>query len=92
MKGTRNKRKLEEELFTFLEKRLPHYMIPSSIIVVNEFDYTSNGKVDIKKMLTQLSTHQNDNKVPFYNTVISIFKTIILGRDSFTNSKKSFKL
>ncbi|ACK73815.1 amino acid adenylation domain protein (plasmid) [Gloeothece citriformis PCC 7424] len=37
---------LEDELRNFLQKSLPHYMIPSIFIPVDQFSLTTNGKVD----------------------------------------------
>jgi amino acid adenylation domain-containing protein len=34
------------ELRTFLEKKLPHYMIPSAFIMLDAMPITSNGKID----------------------------------------------
>lgn len=40
----------KEELIQFLEKSLPYYMIPGDIVIVNEFPYNNNHKIDKKKL------------------------------------------
>lgn len=40
----------ESELRNYLENMLPFYMIPASIIVIDRFPLTSNGKIDRKNL------------------------------------------
>ena len=40
------KNKLITKLYSHLQTALPDYMIPSQIIVVNQFELTANGKID----------------------------------------------
>jgi acyl-CoA synthetase (AMP-forming)/AMP-acid ligase II/acyl carrier protein len=45
-----------EDIKKFMSERLPNYMVPSQFIQIDEFPYTSNGKVDrnkLKKMLDE---------------------------------------
>ncbi|MBF0398856.1 MAG: non-ribosomal peptide synthetase, partial [Desulfobacterales bacterium] len=56
------------DLKTYLKKYLPDYMVPSSIVVINEMPLTPNGKIDRKK----LSIYDNikvDNKIPPRNEI-----------------------
>ena len=46
----KNKNISENFLRTFLEKQLPHYMIPSVFIIMDSFPLNANGKVDRKKL------------------------------------------
>ena len=48
----------------FLRLRLPHYMIPQFVTVVDDFPYTPNGKIDIKKL-----PQPNGNQVKVKNYV-----------------------
>ncbi|WP_192797382.1 non-ribosomal peptide synthetase [Psychrobacillus glaciei] len=48
---------IKEDIYKLLAKKLPSFMIPSSIVVLNEFPYTPNGKVD-KKALLKLQTQE----------------------------------
>lgn len=41
----------EEHIKSFLNEKLPHYMIPMSIIQVDRIPFTQNGKVDRKKLI-----------------------------------------
>ena len=41
----------EKQLLTYMQERLPDYMIPVYITFVDEIPLTKNGKVDIKKLI-----------------------------------------
>ena len=41
----------EQELYELLKKELPNYMIPSEIIVLKEFPYTTSFKTDKQRLL-----------------------------------------
>src|SRR6185369_3739882 len=40
------KANLTSQLQTFLREQLPEYMVPSAIVLLDEFPLTANGKVD----------------------------------------------
>jgi acyl-coenzyme A synthetase/AMP-(fatty) acid ligase len=42
-------------LLEILRSRVPHYMIPSKILCVDEFPLNSNGKTDRNKLKNQIS-------------------------------------
>ncbi|MEM6687239.1 MAG: condensation domain-containing protein, partial [Bacteroidota bacterium] len=44
------------DLYAYLSKRIPDYMIPSEFVVLDEFPLTINGKVDKTKLDTSLGT------------------------------------
>ncbi len=39
----------------FLQQKLPHYMLPKKLILINEWPLTSNGKIDKYKLLEKIS-------------------------------------
>lgn len=41
---------VDTEIRTFLSEKLPHYMIPSNILVVKKFPLTNNGKIDTAEL------------------------------------------
>lgn len=51
-----------DDLTSFLHNKLPSYLIPHSIELVNEFPYTASGKIDSKKLKNISSTHLSRNK------------------------------
>lgn len=52
----------EEDLLTYLSKKLPDYMIPRYFEILDEFPLTPNGKLD-RKSLPDPSMKINENKV-----------------------------
>jgi amino acid adenylation domain-containing protein len=42
--------RVEKELWTLLEAKLPGYMVPSTLLVLESLPLTSNGKVDLKSL------------------------------------------
>lgn len=40
------------DLKQWLEKRLPHYMLPSRTVILENFPFTSSGKIDYKRLET----------------------------------------
>jgi len=47
-----NAEQVKSELLHTMEKKLPNYMIPGDIVVVNDFPYNQNHKIDGKKLVT----------------------------------------
>jgi amino acid adenylation domain-containing protein len=47
---SRFKKPIEGELRTFLQTRLPHYLVPSDIIVLDKFPLSRHGKIDIRSL------------------------------------------
>lgn len=41
---------LKEKIFSFLKKKIPNYMLPSSVIFLDKIPLNFNGKVDYKKL------------------------------------------
>lgn len=41
-----------DSLLEYLEKRLPHYMMPKEFVNVEKIELTNNGKIDEKKLLS----------------------------------------
>ncbi|API86806.1 non-ribosomal peptide synthetase [Francisella uliginis] len=55
----------EKEIFNYLKNKLPHYMIPSVIIALENFPQTDNGKVDWRKL--PLKKTSSDNSIDIEN-------------------------
>ena len=51
----------KKELITFLKEKLPIYMIPGSLIQMDEFPLNVNGKID-KNKLPQEANEQQESK------------------------------
>ncbi|TYP74355.1 non-ribosomal peptide synthetase [Aquimarina intermedia] len=49
---------------TFLHTKLPSYMIPSQIHVLDEFPLLENGKTDVQKLLKHRNTEVSSSKAP----------------------------
>lgn len=55
------KKNLEKQnLISFIERKLPDYMVPSRFIYMTQFPLTANGKIDRKQLLVMCSC-QNEN-------------------------------
>jgi len=46
-----SKDELLAQIIPFLEKKLPYYMIPGDIDIVNEFPYSISHKIDKNKLI-----------------------------------------
>lgn len=46
---------VEEELKEYIGKYLPHYMVPSQVITVDDWKLTVNGKIDRKAMMEEVA-------------------------------------
>ena len=52
---------------TYLQNKLPNYMIPQYFILLNEMPYTPNGKIDRKKLPEQFFEIEKNNVVKYRN-------------------------
>jgi amino acid adenylation domain-containing protein/non-ribosomal peptide synthase protein (TIGR01720 family) len=53
----------QAQLRSFLQKRLPAYMIPAELFSLSHFPLTSNGKVDKEQLLKELKTRSEAHPV-----------------------------
>jgi amino acid adenylation domain-containing protein len=60
---------LEEEVKDILASKLPHYMLPSKVIQIDEFQITHNGKKDRKRLLERLESIDPAVKVDAIGTI-----------------------
>lgn len=62
MDKTRERDQLKEEIKNLCAAKLPYYMIPSGIVLLDKIPLTKNGKVDYKKLpKVYMGTHKNIN-------------------------------
>ena len=63
-----------EDIYNYLKKNLPYYMIPSHIIVLESFPLTLNGKID-KKFLQEykITSEEKSNYVAPENEIQKLF-------------------
>ncbi|PCC14200.1 non-ribosomal peptide synthetase [Pseudoalteromonas sp. JB197] len=65
-----------------LEEQLPEYMVPKSIVLLNQYPLTQNGKID-KNLLTSKYngvTHEDDNtapRTPLESTLCDIWQNLL---------------
>lgn len=94
-----------DEITSFLQSRLPRYMLPADIIFIKDFPISPNGKIDKQKLLLladeQLQSKIGDSEVPqneFERALQSIWKVILktesvpLDKDFFTLGGNSLKI
>lgn len=70
----------KEHLTAFLKQHLPEYMVPSAIIIVDEFPITANGKIDKKALPLPTNTLQYQFIAPRNETeeaIAKIFQEIL---------------
>ncbi|MEW4309695.1 non-ribosomal peptide synthetase, partial [Rossellomorea marisflavi] len=85
-----------EEITNFLKKRLPSYMHPSRLIMVEEIPLTPNGKVD-RLALTREEDDSKGTSIDHHpmneveESLFTIWKNI-LGRDNFDTEDHFFEV
>lgn len=83
-----------EEIYRFLRKQLPQYMIPAHLVWIDEIPLTSNGKVD-KRALLKLQRRENNVYVLPQTTeekvLADIWKTV-LNKDNISIHDNYFAL
>ncbi len=85
---------LESDLIHYLEKSLPHYMIPSDFIEVNEFTLTKNGKVDrkaIEQFLNEQKTGIVHPTIQSEDVVLKMYNEL-LNRSDFKDEDSFFAI
>lgn len=88
---------VEKELFDYLKNKLPEYLVPGKLIVMNQFPLSVNGKVDRKELGVLLSgRHENfvgtvkePPKDDLERNIASIWKEI-LGIDDIARNDDFF--
>ncbi|MEM9920527.1 MAG: amino acid adenylation domain-containing protein [Bacteroidota bacterium] len=63
---------LTEELDVYLKKNLPEYMIPSNIVMVDQFPLLSNGKIDLRQLQASLEETEKNLVEPVNETEIRL--------------------
>lgn len=53
----------EKEFFTWIAEKLPDYMIPKKLFVLDQFPVTYNGKIDEKKLLEHMESNLKSEPV-----------------------------
>ena len=76
-----NEQITEEELYTFIRNQLPEYMLPSNLVIVDQFPLSENGKLD-RQALGMITSETemnlinlNDSKENL-NTIINIAEEV----------------
>ncbi|MEM6684202.1 MAG: amino acid adenylation domain-containing protein [Bacteroidota bacterium] len=77
-------------LFTQLNSQLPHYMIPTAIITLDEFPMTTNGKIDKRTLYSDYAanidtTVENESLTVEEEKIIDIWKSILQTNDISRN-------
>lgn len=62
LKDVNDKEVIEEQLLSFLEKKLPYYMIPGDLVVVNDFPYNTSHKIDKNKLINDYLAYEFNKK------------------------------
>lgn len=84
---------MERELKQFLVDRLPNYMIPSIISIVDNFPTNSNGKIDRNKLSNKINKQKIDCEVSILETetmksLYQIWKDVL--KTNEINQKSNF--
>lgn len=56
------KSEMKVELYEYLKRKLPNYMVPNKIISINEIPVNSNGKLDRTKLLSYLQEDEREER------------------------------
>jgi amino acid adenylation domain-containing protein len=98
LEATSKTQQLTEDVRTFLSERLPHYLVPSSLIVIDKFPLTINGKINRKALLdldlVGLSTQSRNYCLPQTEVEIKLATIIeqVLGTENIGVSQNYFEL
>ncbi|MFD1613740.1 amino acid adenylation domain-containing protein [Gelatiniphilus marinus] len=63
------------KLKAFLKNKIPDYMMPSSIIKLEEFPMLPNGKINIKALRQKATSHSNSEKTQEFKNPINAVET-----------------
>lgn len=71
-------KEVKDEVYDYVKNHLPNYMIPSSLIEVNEFPLLPNGKIDFKTLILNeekkvIVAPKNDYEL----RILKVWKTIL---------------
>ena len=79
---------LNEELRAWLSDRLPHYMVPDDLLILDQFPLSANGKIDRARLPEIQSTNEAEQTPPrnaLEKTIADIFSEVLalpeVGRD-----------
>ncbi|MEE3716399.1 amino acid adenylation domain-containing protein [Tumidithrix elongata RA019] len=85
-----------EALRSFLQRKLPYYMIPTSFVVLDNLPVTQNGKVDRRALLDlDIATQRNENLISPRDEVEQLLANIwekLLGRHDIGIHDNFFEL
>ncbi|MDZ8084266.1 MAG: amino acid adenylation domain-containing protein [Nostoc sp. DedQUE12b] len=73
-----DKQDINTQLLSYLQQKLPNYMLPSAFIVIDKLPHTPNGKVDKRALLSSEMIQSNTNKsfiAPRNFTELALAKT-----------------
>lgn len=74
-----------DTLRSFLQEKLPDYMVPSTFIKVDKFPYTNNGKIDRNKLINDLIASESKNNgfelTHTEKTIIEICRELLQNED-----------
>lgn len=94
-----DKVELSEKLKSYLDKRLPHYMIPNELYVVDNIPLNRNGKLDFKSLeamrkekvtYAQKTVDKSEENLKTKSIIMDIWKNV-LKTDQFTQDDNFFE-
>ncbi|PEP91593.1 non-ribosomal peptide synthetase, partial [Bacillus wiedmannii] len=69
------------EVRSFLQEKLPNYMLPSNLIPMEEFKLTSNGKIDRSTLITPdklvVNEHYIAPRTPVEELLVEVWKEVL---------------